>query len=337
MVSRKAPSQGKLGQVLFALFLLQTAVALGAEVPQSLLGAWQLQGGADVVLIEADRLVVWQDGKLRVLGVLSYESGWLTVRRSGLPERWHALTQGRTLVLEQGDVPHAFERLATVPDAVQLAPAALPAPAVLTPERIAVIQQELASRLQADQQALKSVAVEKERVGSENMRYLRSLTQEVGWIDVDRFGSRTSYAAAILAKHGGDLRLLLAALPWIEKDFKHAGVDAQAFAIVYDSVQLDLGRKQRFGTQIRGAGGGKPFVLPLEDPERVDAFRKEIGLPPLAEYLSEAGKVLGVTIAMPPKDEMDQGQQAKPEQDKAGEAQRPPAFASSGCNELGAA
>jgi hypothetical protein len=95
----------------------------------------------------------------------------------------------------------------------------------------------------------------------------------------------------------------LAALPQIEKDFRHAGDDAQAFAIVYDSVQLDLGRKQRFGTQIRGVAEGKPFVLPLEDPQRVDTLRKEIGLPPLSEYLADAGKVLQMKIALSPEAE----------------------------------
>lgn len=325
MGKRKSLPPGRFVHVLFACLWLQASMALGAEVPRSLLGAWQSRDGAEIVLIEADRLVVWQAGKLRVLGVLDHEDGWLTVRRSGLLERWRATSQGRTLTLERGDAPRAFERLDTVPELVQLAPAALPAPVSLAPERIASIQRELASRLEEDQRALKSEAPDKERVIAENTSYLRSLAQEVGWIDAGRFGSRISYAAVILAKHGGDLRLLLAALPWIEKDFKQAGDDAQAFAIVYDSVQLDLGRKQRFGTQIRGAGGDKPFVLPLEDPGRVDAFRGEIGLPPLAEYLSEAGKVLGVTISMPPEEAAvdkatDPERQASPEQSETGEA-----------------
>jgi hypothetical protein len=159
--------------------------------------------------------------------------------------------------------------------------------------------------LQKDQEALKNNGLKEEEakaIVDENTRRLRGLVQEVGWIDAGRFGPKTSYAAVILAKHGGDLRLLLAALPFIERDFKHAGDDAQAFAIVYDSVQLDLGRKQRFGTQIRGAGGDRPFLLPLEDPEHVDILRREIGLPPLSEYLSDAAKALGKEIAMPPKD-----------------------------------
>ncbi len=258
------------------------------------------------MLIEADRVVIWRQGRVRAVGLLGYEKEHLTVRNSGLVERWGAVVDDGRLILEQPDRVQVFLRLDAVPDAVRLDPMPLGSTASLAPERVSAIQVDLADRLRKDQEAIKSKTLKQEEVDgvvAENIRHLRSLVQEVGWIDTARFGSKTSYAAVILAKHGGDLRLLLAALPFIERDFKKAGDDAQAFAIVYDAVQLDLGRKQRFGTQIRGVGDGKPFVVPLEDPGHVDELRKEIGLPPLAEYLSVAGKVLQMEISMPPADD----------------------------------
>lgn len=220
------------------------------------------------------------------------------------------MAQGENLTLTQPGQVRTFRRLAAVPGIVRLDPAPLGNPVSLPPERVTAIQAELADRLRLDQEAIKRPSAKREEVDAviaTNARYLLSLVQEIGWIDVQRFGLKTSYAAVILAKHGGDLRLLLAALPLIERDFKSAGDDAQAFAIVYDSIQLDLGRKQRFGTQIRGVGDKKPFVLPLEDAARVDEYRKEIGLPPLAAYLSDASKVLQMEIAMPPAENVEAG------------------------------
>lgn len=47
------------------------------------------------------------------------------------------------------------------------------------------------------------------------------------------------------------------------------------------------------------------MVLPLEDASKVEQFRKEIGLPPLAEYLKLASEGLygGKSIRMPHDDE----------------------------------
>lgn len=36
---------------------------------------------------------------------------------------------------------------------------------------------------------------------ADNLRYLLTLLRDVGWLDRERFGSKTSVQAAILAKH----------------------------------------------------------------------------------------------------------------------------------------
>jgi hypothetical protein len=50
---------------------------------------------------------------------------------------------------------------------------------------------------------------------------------------------------------------------------------------------------------------GNPLVLPLEDITKVDQYRKEIGLPPLVEYLKLASEGLyaGKPIRLPRADE----------------------------------
>ena len=129
--------------------------------------------------------------------------------------------------------------------------------------------------------------------------------QELGWIDLHRFGHEGSGNAIVLAKHSGDLSLMTTILPWVEKDYKNAGEGSVMYAILYDGLQLKLGRKQRYGTQIGVDAEGHPMVLPLEDASKVEQFRKEIGLPPLAEYLKLASEGLyaGKAIRMPRADE----------------------------------
>jgi hypothetical protein len=91
--------------------------------------------------------------------------------------------------------------------------------------------------------------------------------------------------AFVLVQHSGDIRLMRTVLDAVEKDLATTGSDGQQFAVLYDRTQLMLGRKQKFGTQIVGDGTGADVVAPLVEPNRVDEFRKQLGLPPLAEYL----------------------------------------------------
>jgi hypothetical protein len=64
------------------------------------------------------------------------------------------------------------------------------------------------------------------------------------------------------------------------------------YAILFDAVQLELGCKQRYGTQVQEDAKGQPFVLPLEDPQRVDYYLDRIGLPPLVEYRTKISTAL---------------------------------------------
>ena len=49
---------------------------------------------------------------------------------------------------------------------------------------------------------------------------------------------------------------------------------------------MNEGRPQRYGTQVGDVQDGEPVPWPIEEPNRVDERRAEIGLPPLSEYLA---------------------------------------------------
>lgn len=265
--------------------------------PAEIQGAWQEIDGENLLRVEPDRLVAFEakTGSLTVRGLENQDASGFVLRKAGLPETWSISTSGQMLHLERrksetDPVPYLanYRRLYHLPQQLDLRQLPLPAPRTLPEETIRSIQNEVQRRFDEEQAILKDPAREKEfePARKSNLTYLETTLRDVGWLDAERFGSRTSMQAIFMAKHTNDLRLMLTILPHAEKEFKRAG-RSQTYAILYDAVQLDLGHKQRYGTQVTEDKSGEPFVLPLEDPARVDEYLGEIGLPPLSNYLTE--------------------------------------------------
>jgi hypothetical protein len=124
-----------------------------------------------------------------------------------------------------------------------------------------------------------------EAVHRANAARLRAIIDEYGWPGRTLAGERGADAAWRVAQHAvGEpafmrrCRGLLAAA---------ADVPRWHFAYIDDRVRTFEGRPQRYGTQLRdGPGGPEPY--PLEDASRVEEWRREAGLPPLAEVLAAA-------------------------------------------------
>jgi len=262
-------------------------------LPQGWLGAWQAKDSV-YLNIQADRIVERAGKELIVRGVIRRAGNLLILRNQGLKEEWAVAQTGSVLrIADEDGTVRSFQRLDQIPSQVLLEPLRLPPSYPLHVERIWAIQAEIEARFQKEQEILQDPARREDfgPVRQENLAFLRQLLAEVGWIDRDRFGVKTSIQGALIAKHTNDLPLLMAILPQVEKDFKLAG-KGQAYAILYDAVQLELGRKQRYGTQVQEDAAGQPFVLPLEDPQRVDYYLRRIGLPPLANYQTKISHAL---------------------------------------------
>ena len=154
---------------------------------------------------------------------------------------------------------------------------------------VAMVQSELRHRLITDQAVRTNLTkiADMAKVDKENTAWLRTVTGKWGWIDVPRFGSDAANTAFLIVQHSGDVSLMTAALPEIEKDLKAKHLpDGQDYALLYDRLQLMLGHKQRYGSQIGMTDKGELSVLPLEDPAKVDEYRKEMGMQPLTDYLA---------------------------------------------------
>jgi hypothetical protein len=274
-------------------------------------GAWSDESGA--MSIEPSRIVTREAGDVIVRGFIREEpNGVWVLRKWGRIERWNAAFDRDTLVIGA----RRLHRIAAAPDELRIEPMQIGRIAPLPEAHVKAIVDEIASRNEREQAAMRAEMANKNEqtsaavheVTADNLRWLTGVVKEIGWIDVGRFGMKPSSRATIILKHSGGhaLPLVLAALPQIERDLANPERRAyQSYEIFFDALQLQLGARQRFGTQLAADANGNPFVLPLEDPEHVDERRAAIGDMPLREYLAMAAKVLypGKTVSLTPPEE----------------------------------
>lgn len=118
----------------------------------------------------------------------------------------------------------------------------------------------------------------------DNTRWLKSMVAEHGWPRISEVGRDASHRAWLIAQHAdADPLFQLEALQMMEPLVGEGEVLPRDFAYLYDRVMLKLAGRQRYGTQMYcPAGEFEP--QPLEDEERLDEFREQVGLDPIAEY-----------------------------------------------------
>lgn len=284
-----------LAWILIQICSLAAGASRYASLPPEFLGAWKRDDGA-LLKIEPQRLLVYDGQRLTVRSVLRFEKGSAFLRKSGLKEVWGLERHQEVLSIKRGEhgQEEIYRPLSEAPPDVRLEPFPLGKTLPLSRERIQELQADLARRMATDQEIRKAYprSEKVEAVEAENARFLRDLVRQIGWIDVERFGMDASCDAAIIAQHRADLSLMLAALPILERELKGNPEGTQVYAVFFDRLQIDLGFPQRYGTQVGMDEKGNPLVLPLESRTDLERYRKEIGLPPMAEYLKLAGQYL---------------------------------------------
>jgi hypothetical protein len=270
--------------------LLLAAVSCAGQAdqpPPGLAGVW---GGDALVRFEGRKVFVHEEGKLDIYAA-RYGPGKVELSSMGQTMAWEIDLRGDGLSLRSpdGKLQLRFRRLKEVPDELQVRARPLQAAQPLPAERVEAIAKELAQRKKTDQAVRLDPARQKDqpKVDSDNYAYLVQLIDEVGWIDATRFGGESTGAAFLIAQHSGDLALLLAIRPLIEVDARAGRIDKSYLASIHDRVLAMQAEPQRYGTQLGRNDQGEMLVLPLEDRQKVDAFRKELGLPPLADYLEQ--------------------------------------------------
>jgi hypothetical protein len=283
------------------------------------LGAWQdLEDPEYWMRFERTQVTTSVGGQVRgVAKILGSAGAHLHLCDYGRDKQVEITLTGSDLAvrdLATGEI-HRLRRVDRIPPDLVLTPLLLPKAMPLSLERVQAIQGELWRRFQEDQEALMfthgppvpkdqpflrprydpKVSWGEERdlrrvqVVSGNTKYLTELVSAVGWIDVPRFGYPASNAAFFLVQHSDNLPLMLAALPGIKEDVDAGRTGGDAYALLFDRLQLNLGEKQRYGSQLMKEESGEYSLFPVEDPAKLDDLRKDLGMVPIAQYVAVFG------------------------------------------------
>lgn len=267
------------------------AAQSAANSPNPRIGCWQAQGNpTNAIRFTADAWLADENGRLYGGKVVEWKEGAVDVICEGRKVEFGCRAENGALFLKRGAeaAEVKFKAIAEVPRKLKIMPFCFGEAGVVKPERVKEIVDDFARR-------------SKERRDAEDTAAIKKLTAELGWLDAARFGAETADVAFLIVQHSGDVPLEIAALAEIERDVNAGRISGQGFALLYDRLHLDLGGKQRYGTQA-GMGSDGLMLLPLEnpdDPEKIEEWRRKAGMQPLVEYLATLEQVYGRKMKIP--------------------------------------
>ncbi len=131
-------------------------------------------------------------------------------------------------------------------------------------------------------------------VHSRNARELARMIDQHGWLGKSLVGEDGAEAAWLILQHAiGDPELQRKCLPLLKEAVARSDVPPAHAAYLEDRICFFERRPQRYGTHFDWDENGQMSPYSLEDPERVDEYRRVVGLPPLEERIEEARKNTG--------------------------------------------
>jgi hypothetical protein len=293
------PPTPTLDALATALVQEEDQVPATEETIQKRLGLWETQTrkGKGLLLIERNRMALREDpeGEVQYFFARHLEDR-IEALEFGKVKTFWVRWDRKTMLFAVSDVlERDFQPSSDNPGKLEVRP--LPCPKAKDVKvgavQIQAWNDELIERGNRDQSVRHAYHTdpssknlrEMQRVDQENIDWLLELLPQAGWPDGRRFSEDAAHAAFLIVQHSGRLDLM-----WTAREALQAEVRAERFpggrlALLHDRLQLALGYPQKYGSQIQSFEDGTSFVAPLLNPERVDAYRAEVGLEPLEKYL----------------------------------------------------
>lgn len=123
---------------------------------------------------------------------------------------------------------------------------------------------------------------------STNLIKVEQIIQKYGWLGADIIGRNGNQTLFLVIQHSNQITQEKY-LPLMRSAVSNGNANPQDLALLEDRVALGQGKKQIYGSQIgMDKITGKFYVLPLENPDKVDERRKKMGLTLLSEYLKNS-------------------------------------------------
>ncbi len=129
-----------------------------------------------------------------------------------------------------------------------------------------------------------SLWVLKEQLNKENLKRLEQIIQDYGWPGISLVGHRAANAAFLIIQHS-DLETQKKYKPMLMAACNKRDADWDALALLIDRIEVNEGRPQVYGSQVRYNKDKEVYEpFPVADEHNLDRRRKEVGLPPARNY-----------------------------------------------------
>ncbi len=124
-------------------------------------------------------------------------------------------------------------------------------------------------------------------VQERSQKELEQLVAAKGWPTSREVGREAAMSAYLVAMHTND-GSQKKYLPMIKQRCEENELPWQRYANIYDRCLFNENKPQKYGTHTRfNEQTMSEELYPLEDETKVDEWRKELGLEPLADYLAK--------------------------------------------------
>lgn len=133
---------------------------------------------------------------------------------------------------------------------------------------------------------------EMKQVDDINAIKVQQIIDELGWLGESKIGSEANQTLFLTIQHVDDLIVQEKYLPILEQAVKDGDAEAWQFAFLTDRILMNQGKYQIYGTQIIIREKSEDsYIVPLQNPEKVEELRQGVGLESLSDYLQEEGMV----------------------------------------------
>ena len=132
--------------------------------------------------------------------------------------------------------------------------------------------------------ATTALLMEMMQTDADNLAFVEGVVATHGWPTPALVGADGVEAVWFIVQHS-NLEVQERMLPLVEAAYRAGSLPGGKYALLLDRVLKGRGEPQVYGSQPDVAADGTMSIPETTDPERLDARRAEVGLPPIAEYL----------------------------------------------------
>lgn len=132
-------------------------------------------------------------------------------------------------------------------------------------------------------ESIDALRLERKKTYVNNFFSLQNIIEENGWLGIEEVGKDGAKAVWLITQHGNHMvAQQVDFLAQMEKAMLADNFDKKYYAHLYDRVQANQRKPQRYGTlRYRDEESGQWKLYAVEDSEELAAYRVEMGLPPL--------------------------------------------------------